>query len=177
MRVRASIATSLLFCLASLATPGPFAAADEQYTCGESDLLFGCTKTDEKSRLRAGCAVHSNGRFFVSEWRTYDLETDEVIARVRTGNDGVALLDLPKHRFFVIEGELACADESGGHAIPYRFLVERTGKQGFKPHHYTPETLVATGNWNSETQLHYGSFRSRSLTGASASPAATASPR
>ncbi len=149
----------------SLIAAAPLGAA-ERYVCGESDLLFGCTKTEEKSRLRAGCGVHAGGRFFASEWRTHDLRTDEVIARVATGDDGIALVDIPeRRRWFVIEGELACSDESGGHAIPYRFLVERTGRDGFKPHYYSPETLVATGNWNEDTQLIYGSFRSRSLTG------------
>jgi len=29
----------------------------------------------------------------------------------------------------------------------------------------TPESLMETGNWNAETQLHYGEFRSCSLLG------------
>ncbi|MGH9361506.1 MAG: hypothetical protein ACRD2T_06275 [Thermoanaerobaculia bacterium] len=155
--------------LFALLAAAPAFAAD-RYVCGETDLLFGCTKTEEAARLRAGCGVHTAGRFFASEWRTHDLRTDEVIAIVTTGADGIALLDIPQDPWFVIEGELACTDEAGGHAIPFRFLVERTSRS-FRPHHYTPETLSATGNWNADTMLHYGAFRSRSLRGAPRKPA------
>ncbi len=153
------------------------AGAAARYACGESDLLFGCTKTEEKARLRAGCGVHAEGRFFASEWRTYDLHTDEVLAAVSAGPDGIALVEIPERRWFVIEGELSCDDEAGGHAIPYRFLVERTGKHSFAQRHYTPEALVSTGNWNPDTQLHYGAFRSRALTGARAGEPALNAPR
>ena len=155
--------TLLASCL-FLLVQSPLRAA-EKYVCGQHDLLFGCTKTEEKARLRAGCGVHAAGRFFTSRWRTYDLQTDEVLASVATNDDGIALVEIPDRRWFVIEGEMHCSDEVGGHAIPFRFLVERTGKDSFRPHHYTPENLVASGNWNPDTQLHYGSFRSRSLTG------------
>ncbi len=41
--------------------------------------------------------------------------------------------------------------ENVGLAIPYRFLLERTGKDSFRQRTYTPESLVATENWNSDT--------------------------
>lgn len=61
---------------------------------------------------------------------------------------------------------MVCTSSSGEIAIPYRFLVERTGKDSFLQRAYTPEILVATGNWNTDTQLNYGEFRSRSVLGA-----------
>lgn len=144
----------------------PFALRTaESQICGEHDLTFGCTKTEEKGRLRAGCGVHEGGRFFASEWRTYDLQTEEVLGRVPAGRDGIALVEIPKSRWFIIEGELVCTRSATELAIPYRFLVERTGHDSFRQRAYTPENLVATGNWNTDTQLHYGEFRSRSLVG------------
>lgn len=137
--------------------------------CGESDLMFGCTKTEEKGRLRAGCGVHDGKRFFASEWRSYDLQTEEVLGRVPAGKDGIALVEIPKSRWSILEGELTCTRDSVELTIPYRFLVERTGKDGFQQRAYTPENLVATGNWNPDTQLHYGAFRSRSMLGTSVS--------
>lgn len=142
--------------------------------CGESDLMFGCTKTEEKGRLRAGCGVHDGKSFFASEWRTYDLRTEKVLGRVPAGKDGIALVEIPKGRWFILEGELTCSTSSTKDlTIPYRFLVERTGKDGFRQRVYTPEALVETGNWNEDTQLHYGAFRSRSLLGTSVSGTAT----
>lgn len=141
--------------------------AAEIPVCGENDLLFGCTKTGEKGRLRAGCGVREGQRFFASEWRIYDLQTEEVLKKIPAGPEGIALIEIPnKLRWFILEGELVCASGSGELAIPYRFLVERAGKNDFLQRAYTPETLVATGNWNPDTQLHYGEFRSRSLLGA-----------
>jgi hypothetical protein len=70
-----------------------------------------------------------------------------------------------KIRWFLIEGELVCSKGESELAIPYRFLVERTAKDSFQQRAYTPENLVATGNWNTDTQLHDGAFRSRSLLG------------
>lgn len=136
--------------------------------CGETDLMFGCTKTEEKGRLRAGCGVHDGGRFFSSEWRIYDLQTEEILGRVPAGPDGIALIEIPKLRWSILEGELVCANGSTRLTIPYRFLVERTEKGGFLQRAYTPEILLATGNWNTDTQLHYGEFRSRSLLGTGA---------
>lgn len=135
--------------------------------CGENDLVFGCTKTDEKGRLRAGCGVRDGRRFFPSEWWIYDLQTEQVLKQVPAGPEGIALVDIPKKlHWFILEGEMVCMSGSGEVAILYRFLVERPGKDRLLQHAYTPESLVATGNWNTETQLHYGEFRSRSLLGA-----------
>lgn len=134
--------------------------------CGENDLMFGCTKTEERGRLRAGCGVRTGERFFASEWRIYDLQTEEVLKQVPAGPEGIALIEIPnKLRWFILEGELVCTSGANELAIPYRFLVERTGKDSFLQRAYTPESLVATGNWNADTQLHYGGFRSRSLLG------------
>jgi hypothetical protein len=146
----------------------PFALPGAEIpVCGENDLTFGCTKTTERGRLRAGCGVHEAGRFFASEWRTYDLENEEVLGQTAAGKDGIALVEIPKLRWFILEGELVCTANGSELAIPYRFLVERTGKDSFLQRAYTPESLVATGNWNTDTQLNYGAFRSRSLTGSS----------
>lgn len=156
--------TLITCCLSLLLFPWTLGAA-EVPVCGENDLLFGCTKTDEKGRLRAGCGVRDGKRFFASEWRVYDLQTEKVLKQVPTGPEGIALIEIPnKLRWFILEGELMCTSGSGELAIPYRFLVERTGKDILQ-RAYTPETLVATGNWNADTQLHYGEFRSRSLQG------------
>lgn len=137
--------------------------------CGENDLMFGCTKTEERGRLRAGCGVHDGKRFFASEWRVYDLHTEKVLGRVPAGKDGIALVEIPKARWVILEGELTCSRDRTELTIPYRFLVERKGKDGFEQRAYTPENLVATGNWNADTQLHYGAFRSRSMLGTSVS--------
>jgi hypothetical protein len=140
--------------------------AAELPVCGENDLLFGCTKTEETGRLRAGCAVRDGKRFFASAWRLYDLQTEGVLKEVPTGPEGIALVEIPgERRWLILEGELVCTNGSAELAIPYRFLVERTRKDRFQQHAYTPESLMATGNWNAETQLHYGEFRSRSLNG------------
>jgi len=139
--------------------------------CGENDLTFGCTKTDEAGRLRAGCAVHDHQRFFASEWRVYDLKSEEVLKRVPTDKEGIALVDIPDRPWLILEGEVVCTAHGRELAIPYRFLVERTGKNSYRQSAYTPETLVGTGNWNADTQLHYGEFRSRSITGSDPSPA------
>jgi hypothetical protein len=141
--------------------------------CGEGDLTFGCTKTAESGRLRAGCAVHDGQRFFASEWRIYDLQSEEVLKRVPADRDGIALLEIPDRRWLILEGEIVCTTGNGENvelAIPYRSLIERTGKDSFRQRAYTPETLVATENWNPDTQLHYGAFRGRSLTGSATSP-------
>jgi hypothetical protein len=146
--------------------------AAEVPVCGENDLLFACTKTEETGRLRAGCGVRDGERFFASAWRLYDLQTEGVLKEVPAGPEGIALVEIPnnersdKLRWFILEGELVCTNGSGGLAIPYRFLVERIRNDRFRQHAYTPESLMATGNWNAETQLHYGEFRSRSLLGA-----------
>lgn len=142
--------------------------------CGENDLVFGCTSTGETKRLRAGCGVRDQKRFFASEWRIYELQTEKVLRRVPAGPDGIALIEIPKDRWFIVEGELQCSAGSGAGdlAISYRFLLERTGKDAFVQRAYTPESLVATGNWNADTQLNYGEFRSRSITGAGVSQAA-----
>jgi hypothetical protein len=139
--------------------------------CGETDLIFGCTKTDEAGRLRAGCAVHDHHRFFASEWRVYDLKSEEVLKRVAANKDGVALVEIPDRPWLILEGEVVCTAHGREIAIPYRFLVERTGKDSYRQSAYTPETLVGTGNWNADTQLHYGEFRGRSLTGDDPLPA------
>lgn len=109
--------------------------------------------------------MHEKGNFFNSEWRVYDLKTEEVLGRVPARPDGIALIKLPQQRWFILEGETVCSLNQGSLAVPYRFLVERTGKNSFRQRPYTPETLVATGNWNADTQLNYGAFRSRSLNG------------
>jgi hypothetical protein len=146
--------------------------AAEVPVCGENDLLFGCTKTEETGRLRAGCGVRDGKRFFASAWRLYDLQTEGVLKEVPAGPEGIALIEIPdnkvsnKLRWLILEGEVVCTNGSGELAIPYRFLVERTRNDRFQQHAYTPESLMATGNWNAETQLHYGEFRSRSLQGA-----------
>jgi hypothetical protein len=138
--------------------------------CGDRDLMFGCTKTEERGRLRAGCGVHDGGQFFASEWRLYDLRTEEVLGRVSSNADGIALVEISgKSRWLILEGELVCARDGGERVIPYRFLVERTGKDGMLQRAYSPETLMATGNWNEDTQLHYGAFRSRSVLGTAVS--------
>lgn len=134
--------------------------------CGEHDLMFGCTKTEERGRLRAGCGVHEGGRFFASEWRIHDLKTEKVLGKAQAGADGIALIEIPKAaRWVVLEGEVKCSKNSRDRNIPYRFLVERTGRDSFQQRPYTPENLMATGNWNEETQLNYGAFRSRFLLG------------
>ncbi|HEV2845278.1 MAG TPA: hypothetical protein VG477_10565 [Thermoanaerobaculia bacterium] len=144
----------------------PFALrAAGEHVCGEHDLMFACTQTAEKGKLRAGCGVHEKGRFFSSEWRVYDLHSEEVLGRVPARPDGIALIKIPQQRWFILEGETVCSTSSSKLAIPYRFLVERTGKDSFRQRPYTPENLVATGNWNADTQLNYGAFRSRSLVG------------
>lgn len=147
-----------------LTAPLTLRAAGE-HICGEHDLNFACTQTEEKGNLRAGCGVHEKGNFFNSEWRIYDLQTEAVLGRVPARQDGIALVKLPQQRWFILEGETVCSLNQGSLAIPYRFLVERTGKNSFRQRPYTPETLVATGNWNADTQLNYGAFRSRSLNG------------
>ena len=164
MRAKTWTLSFVLLLLAPLAL-----LAAENHVCGESDLMFGCTKTEEKGRLRAGCGVHDGKRFFASEWRLYDLRTEKVLGKVPAGKDGIALVEIPKARWSILEGELTCSKDSAELTIPYRFLVERTGKDGFQQRAYTPENLVATGNWNADTQLHYGAFRSRSMLGTSVS--------
>jgi hypothetical protein len=155
--------TLVLTCLFLSIVPVSVQAAD--HVCGEHDLSFGCTDTDEPGRLRAGCGVREGARFFQSEWRVYDLKTEKVLKKVAAGADGIALVEIPRGHWFILEGELVCSSANGELAIPYRFLLERTGKDSFLQRPYTPESLVATGNWNAETQLHYGEFRSRFLVG------------
>ena len=155
--------TLFVTCLFLLIFPVLLQAAE--LVCGEHDLMFGCTQTEEKGRLRAGCGVHEKGRFFASKWRVHDLKTEKVLGHARSGADGIALIEIPKARWLILEGELNCAKGSGERAIPYRFLLERTGKNSFQQRPYTPENLMATGNWNEETQLNYGAFRSRFLLG------------
>ena len=159
--------TLITCCAALLLFPWALGAAEIPVCC-ENDLLFGCTQTDEKGRLRAGCGVHDKQRYFASEWWLYDLQTEEVLKQVPAGPEGIALIEIPKKaRWLVLEGEMMCTNSSGEPtAVSYRFLVERTGKDSFLQRPYTPESLVATGNWNTDTQLHYGEFRSRSLLGA-----------
>jgi hypothetical protein len=162
--VRSRTCTLILTCLfIALSAPLALHAAD---ACGEHDLIFGCTKTEESGRLRAGCGVHDGGRFFASEWRIYDLQTEKVLGRVSSNADGIALVEIPKkQRWLILEGQLVCSKNGSDRAIPYRFLVERTGKGSMLQRAYSPETLMATGNWNADTQLHYGAFRSRSVLG------------
>lgn len=159
----------ILMCL--LLVPFALRAADP---CGDHDLTFGCTKTEERGRLRAGCGVHDGGRFFASEWRLYDLRTEKVLGRVSSNPDGIALVEIPgKLRWIILEGQLVCSTGGGERVIPYRFLVERTGKDSLLQRAYTPETLMSTGNWNEDTQLHYGEFRSRSVLGTAVSEVET----
>jgi hypothetical protein len=171
VRAKTRILSFVFLLLASLpALHGAVSPA----ACGEDDLTFGCTKTVESGRLRAGCAVHSGPRFFASEWRIYDLQSEEVLKRVSADREGIALLEIPDRHWLIIEGEVVCTTgngENGELAIPYRFLLERTGKNSFRQRTYTPENLVATENWNTDTQLNYGAFRSRSLAGSTSSPA------
>lgn len=155
--------TLFVTCVFLLISPVLLQAAE--LICGEHDLMFGCTQTEERGRLRAGCGVHEKGRFFASKWRVHDLKTEKVLGQARSGADGIALLEIPKARWVILEGELSCSKGSGERAIPYRFLLERTGKDSFQQRAYTPENLMATGNWNEETQLNYGAFRSRFLLG------------
>lgn len=154
---------TLTFVLLLLAPLSLHAAGD--HVCGEHDLNFACTQTEEKGTLRAGCGVHEKGRFFTSEWRVYDLQTEKVLGQVPARPDGIALIKIPQQRWFILEGQTVCSTGSGSLAIPYRFLVERTGKDSFRQRPYTPEMLVATENWNADTQLNYGAFRGRSLSG------------
>ncbi len=170
MRVKAWIVSCLFFLLVPVLLP----AAEP--VCGEHDLMFGCTRTEEKGRLRAGCGVHEGERFFPSQWRIHDLRTEKVLGHARSGADGIALLEIPDVRWLILEGELTCAQGSGKHAIPYRFLVERTGRNGFQQRAYTPESLMAIGGWNEDTQLNYGAFRSRFLTGTASAQEAAPSP-
>jgi hypothetical protein len=155
--------TWIVICLYCVIVPTLLQAAD--LVCGEHDLMFGCTKTEERGKLRAGCGVHEGGRFFASEWRVHDLKTEKVLGKASAGTDGIALVEIPKARWVVLEGEVKCSKNARDRNIPYRFLVERTGKDRFQQRPYTPENLMATGNWNEETQLNYGAFRSRFLLG------------
>ena len=157
--------TWTLFCVSLLLSPLTLRATGIP-VCGENDLMFGCTDTDERGRLRAGCGVRDAKGFFDSDWRIYDLRTEEVLKQAQSSPEGIALIEIPsKPRWIILEGELVCTSGSREVAIPYRFLVERTGKDSFLQRPYTPESLVATGNWNTDTQLRYGEFRSRSLLG------------
>jgi hypothetical protein len=167
VRAKTRTLSFLLLLLAPLATlRGAGAPA-----CGETDLTFGCAKTDETGRLRAGCAVHDHQRFFASEWRIYDLRSEEVLKRVPADKDGIALVEIPDRPWLILEGEIVCTARGHELAVPYRFLVEKTGKNSYRQRAYTPEALVATGNWNADTQLHYGEFRGRSLAGSEPSTA------
>lgn len=160
MRFKTRTLTFALLLLAPLAL-----RAAGEHVCGEHDLMFACTQTEERGKLRAGCGVHEKGQFFKSEWRVYDLKTEEVLGRVAARPDGIALIKIPQQRWVILEGQTVCSTSDSSLAIPYRFLVERTGKDSFRQRPYTPESLVATGNWNADTQLNYGAFRSRSLVG------------
>jgi hypothetical protein len=158
---------SLLACSFSL----PTLRAAEAPACGASDLLFGCTKTDEAGRLRAGCGVRDGKRFFASAWRIYDMQSENVLKEVAAGPEGIALIEIPRGlHWFILEGEMVCTTGTGEISVPYRFLGERTGDDKLRQRVYTPESLMATGNWNAETQLHYGEFRGRALRLAPASP-------
>jgi hypothetical protein len=75
-----------------------------------------------------------------------------------------------KTRTLSFEGEVVCTTRGHEIAIPYRFLVERTGKASYRQSAYSPETLVGTGNWNPDTQLHDGELRGRSLAGSDPVP-------
>ena len=166
MRAKTRTLSFVFLLLAPLALRAAGAPA-----CGENDLTFGCTKTDEAGRLRAGCAVHDHQRFFASEWRIYDLQSEKVLKRVQADKEGIALVDIPDGPWIILEGQVVCTHQGRELTIPYRFLIERTGKNSYRQSAYTPETLVGTGNWNADTQLHYGEFRSRSITGSDPSPA------
>jgi hypothetical protein len=154
MRTRLAVAALLLAPAGSLAMG---------HDCGAEDLYFGCTETRRGAEVIAGCGVHAEGRFLQSVWRTLDLRSEELLQAAQAPADGIAQLRLPASQWFVIEGELRCAD---GHAIPYRFLGERVdGSRAarLRTHRYTPDRLADTGNWNPDTQLHFGEFRARSL--------------
>lgn len=153
-----------------LLAPFAFLHGAANPACGENDLTFGCTKTAESGRLRAGCAVHDRQSFFASEWRIYDLQSEEVLKRVPADPDGIALVEIPDRHWLILEGEIVCTAGGNQLAVPYRFLVEKTGKDSFRQRAYTPESLVATGNWNADTQLNYGTFRGRTLTGSDPRP-------
>lgn len=145
-----------------LLVPGALGAAGK-HDCGSQDLVFGCTEVVRGRDLVAGCGVRAEGKFLASSWRAYDLLSERLLQRAEAPADGIAQLAVPAQRFFVIEGEVRCSD---GRAIPFRFLEERLGERrptGLRTHHYTPEKLVATGNWNPDTQLHFGEFRARYL--------------
>jgi len=160
MRTRLVLAPVLLLVLAPAAA---FAAGG--FPCGSQDLYFGCTETKRGADVIAGCGVHAEGKFLQSVWRTFDLQSEQVLQTVQAPADGIAQLRVPSSSWFVIEGELRCVD---GHAIPYRFLGERVGGprvKNLKTHRYSPDRLVATGNWNADTQLHFGEFRARSIQG------------
>jgi hypothetical protein len=163
--------------LTALLLLAPAALRAAGHPCGAHDLTFGCTDTEEQGRPRVGCGVHEGSHFFSSEWRVYDLQTEKVLVQVASNPDGIALVDLPTRRWLVVEGEIVCDQNGGDFAIPYRFLVERTGKDGLRQRTYTPETLEATGNWNVDTQLQYGAFRSRSLLGTGAGTGAATGSR
>ena len=81
--------------LATLFLLAPAALRAAALPCGAHDLTFGCTHTEEKGRPRVGCAVHDGPRFFTSEWRVYDLQTEEILALVSSNPEGIALVDLP----------------------------------------------------------------------------------
>ena len=165
MRATTRTLSFVFLLLAPLALRGAGAPA-----CGENDLTFGCTKTDETGRLRAGCAAHDRQRFFASEWRIYDLQSEEVLKRVPADKEGIALVEIPNRPWLILEGEVVCTHRGRELTVPYRFLVERTGKASYRQRLYTPETLTATGNWNPDTQLHYADFRGRSLAGSAPEP-------
>ncbi len=165
MRAKTWTLSFIVLLLAPLALRAAGAPA-----CGENDLTFGCTKTDETRRLRAGCAVHDRQRFFPSEWRIYDLQSEEVLKRIPADKEGIALVEIPDRPWLILEGEVVCTAHGREITIPYRFLIERTGKGSYRQSAYSPETLVGTGNWNADTQLHYGEYRGRSITGSAPEP-------
>jgi hypothetical protein len=108
--------TLFVICL-FLLFPVLLQAAD--LVCGEHDLMFGCTKTEERGRLRAGCGVHEGGRFFASEWRIHDLKTEKVLGKAQAGADGIALIEIPKAvRWVVLEGEVKCSKNARDRNIP-----------------------------------------------------------
>lgn len=156
MKVRAALAVAFALCLASSRLGA------EAFMCGSEDLAFGCTEARRGKEFIAGCGVHAAGRFLESEWRTYDLHSERLLDASLAPRGGIAQLLLPSSRWFVIEGEVLCAD---GHAIPYRFLGERVGERPkrLRTHRYSPERLAATGNWSADTQLHFGEFKARFL--------------
>jgi hypothetical protein len=158
VRQRSTLAALLL---ASL--PGALAAGG--LDCGSQDLYFGCTEARRGEEFIAGCGVHAEGRFLESTWRTYELHSERVLQTVRAPTDGIAQLAVPPSQWFVIEGEILCGD---GHAVPYRVLGERVAGRSaasVRTHRYSPDRLAATGNWNTDTQLHFGEFRARALQG------------